>query len=182
MKPRTLSFDDGFFPEFKGRVLVVGVVMRGKETVENVVAGTVEVDGLDSTHVLSRLTKKCPQELNAVLVNGIALGGFNVVDLKKLSQETGLPVVSVTNNKPHSKDLKKALREHPGAREKLEKIEAAGPLEKHEKVFFHAQGITLEKTRKLLDAASVHSLPEGIRLAHLIASGITRSCPECLKK
>lgn len=174
-KPRTISFDDGFFPEFQGHVLIVGVVMQGSDIVENVISGKIQVDGDESTDLIITLVSSLPQTLNAVFLDGIAFGGFNVLDLEKIHKETGVPAISVTRNKPNLTEIKKALENVPNTTSKWKKIKSNGPPIPHEKVYFQCKGTSQEKAKHLITSCSKTSLPEGLRLAHLIASGITRS-------
>lgn len=174
-KPRTISFDDGFFSEFKGKVLIVGVVMRGSEIVENVVAGRVAVDGDDATNVIIDLVKSIPQKLNAIFIDGISLGGFNVVDLRRAYENTGVPTISITRRKPNLESIKKAINNTPHPQKKWKILLSNGPLFKYKKVFFQFCGASQKDVERLIEESSKGNIPEGLRLAHIIASGVSRS-------
>lgn len=174
MKPRTLSFDDGFFAQFHGKVLVVGILMQGHETLEAVTADQVTIDGDDSNQILKRKILE-HKPLNAVFLDGSALGGFNIVDIDALQTETNTPVVALTKNKPNPEKTRAALEHVSNTKEKLNKLKANGPIHEHKKLFFHCAGITPEKAKQLIDSTSKNSIPEGLRIAHMVASGITRS-------
>jgi len=173
-KPRTISFDDGSFSEFRGEVVIVGVVMRGNDTVENVVAGKVTIDGNDSTTTIIKLVKETPQNMNAIFIDGIALGGLNVVDLAEISRETGLPTISITRKKPDFESLKRAVDKTQDPQKKWATVLSNGPLLEYGNLFFQFSGTTESGAKLLIKECSRDSLPEGLRLAHIIASGITR--------
>ncbi len=84
---RTLGIDDA--PSRRGErgnVLVVGAVYRGGHTFEGLLSTTVRRDGANATTKLIRMIRpsKFYRQLDAILLDGIALGGFNVVDLDRL--------------------------------------------------------------------------------------------------
>lgn len=68
-----------------------------------------------------------------------------------------------------------ALLSHiPGAARKWALIEAAGPVEPLGQVFCQRAGLSLREAAALTQASTLHgNLPEALRLAHLIAGGVT---------
>ena len=109
---RVLGIDDGVFaPRTKGKVNVVGVVYRGSYCLDGVMRTEVEIDGLDATEKLVAMIMGSPhyKQLRVIMLNGVTLAGFNVVDVKELCGRTGLPVMVVTREKPDMKEIKKAL-------------------------------------------------------------------------
>ena len=175
MKPRTISFDDGSFKGFRGKVLLVGVVMRGKSVVEKVVSAKITIDGDDATETIVRLIQSCPQSFNVVFLDGLAFGGFNVVDLHEIYERTSVPVIAVTRREPNLSAIKDALRNVPGGKVKWQLLRNLGAPTRYKKLFFQYVGTDLETAKKFLDECSQYSVPEGLRLAHLIASGVSRS-------
>ena len=75
--------------------------------------------------------------VRAVLLQGIAVGGFNVVDVHALSETLGVPVLVVMRRPPDFPAIEKALfsRNPParpnvrGAARKWALIQRAGPIE-----------------------------------------------------
>ena len=85
---RILGVDDGrFVPHTKGEVIVVGVVFRGGCSLDGVMHTHVAIDGFDATEQLASMINSSPhcKQLRLIMLNGITLGGFNVVDIKKLN-------------------------------------------------------------------------------------------------
>ncbi|MBN3037186.1 MAG: DUF99 family protein, partial [Candidatus Diapherotrites archaeon] len=96
-EPRTISFDDGFFECWRGRTLLVGVVMR-KSVLEGVCSRPVRVDGADVTPAIISMVKgsKHRQCLQCVFLAGVTFAGACVADVERIRDETGLPVVVVS--------------------------------------------------------------------------------------
>jgi endonuclease V-like protein UPF0215 family len=178
---RALGIDDGkFVPHTKGAALIVGVVFRGGYSIEGVMSTHVEIDGLDATEKLASMVNRSPhrRQLRLVMLNGITFAGFNIVDLKKLNTETGLPIIALTNNKPDLEDINSALKNLPDCEVRRRLVLEAGPI--HEvinhgvKVYVELAGITLQDAQKIIALTSARScLPEPLRVAHLVASNVT---------
>ena len=156
-------------------MLVVGAVFAGQR-MDGILSGYVRRDGVNSTDTLITLIKGCrfyPQ-LQAVLLQGIAFAGFNVVDLHRLHEQLGLPVIVISRVKPNLAKIKSALLEKvPGGGKKWRLIEKAGPMEKIGDVYVQRVGIDKDKTAALIKRFSIHSnIPEPLRVAHLIAGGV----------
>jgi endonuclease V-like protein UPF0215 family len=113
--------------------------------------------------------------LRAILLQGIAVAGFNVVDVHELSAAVGLPVLVVVRRPPRLHLVRRALFDHtPGAARKWRLIEAAGPMERLGALWVQRSGLTLQEAADLISATTLHgNIPEPLRLAHLIAGGIT---------
>ena len=95
---RVIGIDDSPFRKFKkGKVLVVGTVFRGGLFLDGVLSTKVSIDGNDSTKKLIDMINKCKfkPQLQCIFLNGIAVAGFNVIDVKELNKKTNLPVIVV---------------------------------------------------------------------------------------
>lgn len=111
------------------------------------------------------------------MINGIALGGFNVLDIKALNKKTSLPVIVTIRKIPNLKKIKSAL-EKAKQPEKMSLIKKAGKIYStnigNKKVYFQIAGISSKEAAKIIYLSATRSLiPEPLRSAHLIASGIT---------
>ena len=178
---RVLGIDDGkFIPHTKGDALIVGVVFRGGCSIDGVMHTKVSIDGLDATQKLADMINGSPHrhQLRLVMLNGVTLAGFNIVDINKLSSLTGLPVLALTNVKPDLDSIHEALKHLPDTEERWQLILNAGEIHevtnKGVKLYMGLAGITLADAKTVLDLTSTRgSYPEPLRVAHLIASGIT---------
>jgi endonuclease V-like protein UPF0215 family len=179
---RVLGIDDGAFtPHKKGFALIVGVVFRGGYWLDGVMSTKVRVDGFDSTKKVTSMVVSSPhyKQLRVIMLNGVTFGGFNVIDIKKLHKNTGLPVIAITRNKPNFNEIREAIKNLPKSEKRWKTILNAGNVfetatrNKNEKVYMEIAGILEEDARKILRLTSTRSsIPEALRVAHVIASGI----------
>jgi len=172
---RILGIDDSPFKKFKkGNILVIGTVFRGGALLDGILSTKVAIDGDNSTKKLVDMVNnsKFKPQLRCILLNGIALGGFNVIDIKELNQKTKIPVIVVIRKYPDFKKIEETLKKIK-KQHKYKLIQKAGPVEKVDNIYIQRKGITLEKAKHILKLTCTRSLiPEPIRVAHLIAGGI----------
>lgn len=176
---RIAGIDDAPFDKFSDKkCLVVATIFRGGNYMDGLLSTYVKVDGEDATEKISRLIKKTRHygQLNCVMLNGISMAGFNVIDIKEFNKKTGLPVIVIIRKMPDFAEIKKALSKAK-AETKMSLIRKAGRIFKiglnKKKIFIQAAGISPRKASEIVKATAIHSLiPEPIRIAHIIASGI----------
>jgi endonuclease V-like protein UPF0215 family len=180
---RVLGVDDGvFIPHSQSLVLLVGVVFRGGYWLDGVMHTEILVDGFDATEKISNMVMGSPhyEQLRVIMLNGITFAGFNVVDIKALNAATGLSVVAVTREKPDLPRIHRALKYLPRSEERWKAVLKAGEIaevstrNESEKVYLHAAGVSLVDAEKIVRVTSTRSnIPEALRVAHLVASGIS---------
>lgn len=172
---RVIGIDDSPFKKFKyGNTLVIGTIFRGGHFMDGVLSTKVKVDGSNATSKLIEMINSCKfkPQLQCILLDGIALGGFNVVDINKLSKNTKIPVIVVIRRKPDIVTIKKTLI-RINKKNKIKLIDKAGQVCKIGKIYCQLVNISIERAKEILKITSTHSLiPEPIRVAHLIASGV----------
>jgi endonuclease V-like protein UPF0215 family len=119
------------------------------------------------------------KQLRVVMLNGITFAGFNVVDIKALNKATNLPVITVTRDKPDLEEIHEALQNLPESERRWRLILDAGePFElstrnAKETIYVQTAGISLGDAEKIVRLTSTRSsIPEPLRVAHLIASEI----------
>lgn len=170
-----VGFDDGPFGRGRGSpVPVAGAICRDCRF-EGLVWGHVSRDGLDATDRLCAMLEggKFLPQLHAVLLDGITLGGFNVVDLAALHQRLGLPCVAFLRKAPDFPAFEAALRKLPETAQRLALCRRAGPVHRAESGFFQVCGLEPELVPGLLARLTDHgNVPEALRLAHLIARAV----------
>ena len=172
-----IGFDDApFGRNHRGDVRVIGAVFAGPR-LEGVLSGKVRRDGANSTATLIKLVSdsRFAKHMQALLVQGIALAGFNVLDLHALHCALRIPVVAVARKAPDMQAIKRALLSAvPGGRSKWRLIEKLGPMEPLADVYVQYVGISRNETQGLIQRFAINSvLPEPLRTAHIIASGVT---------
>lgn len=180
---RVLGIDDGAFkPHVESQVPVIGVVFRGGFWIDGVMHTSIEVDGFDATErIVSMIIGSSHyKQLRVIMLNGVTFAGFNIVDVKALNVETKLPVITVTREKPDFADIHKALQNLPNSERRWKTILSAGePVEvstksAKTKIYMQTAGVSREDAQRILQLTSTRSnIPEALRVAHLIASGIS---------
>ncbi|NIR58841.1 MAG: DUF99 family protein [Gammaproteobacteria bacterium] len=175
-----IGFDDApFARDHRGDVLLVGAVFAGLR-LEGVLSGRVRRDGVNATRTIVRMVSasRFAAHLQVVLLQGIAVAGFNVVDIDALHRRLGVPVIVVARRPPDMTAIRRALltRRVPGGRRKWALIERAGPMQPLAGLYVQRIGIDEVRTRALIERLAVHgAVPEPLRTAHLIASGLAGS-------
>ena len=177
---RIIGIDDSPFDKYTQRkALVVGTIYRGGDFPDGIVSTKVNIDGSDSTKKLIEMinNSKHKSQLQIIMLDGIAFGGFNVVDVHQLSKETNLPVITIMRDYRKMEKIEIAIKNVKFPEKKIGLIRAAGKVHKamiHEKpVYFQNVGIEFDQVVEILKMPCTRSVvPEPIRMSHLIASGI----------
>jgi endonuclease V-like protein UPF0215 family len=175
---RVVAVDDGRFVRSDRRAPLAAVVLSLPNYVEAVRLGTVEVDGRDATERIAALVESTGHlaDLRAVLLDGVVVGGFNVVDIDRLHLRLAWPIVTVTRRPPDRKRIDAALRKWfpRDHRERARRIRAH-PLFRvptaGRPIYASVVGATRRDAIALVRRATVRGYwPEPLRLAHLVAS------------
>jgi uncharacterized protein len=172
-----IGFDDGPFDRFHPggqSVLLVGAVFA-RTRLDGLLSGRVRRDGRNATSTMVALVRgsQFDGHVRAVLLGGIAVAGFNVVDIHRLAEELGRPVVVVARRPPRYPAIRRALAHLRDGERKWSLIEAAGSMEPVRGIFVQRSGISLADTAAMLEATTLHGkMPEPLRVAHLVAGGI----------
>lgn len=183
MKPqiRVLGIDDSPF-KFKDRsALVVGAIVRVPNYLEGVMKTEVTVDGSDATEKLIQMISRSRfrDQVRLVMVDGIALAGFNVVDIELLHGSLHLPVLTVTRDRPDLDKMRTALMKYfPDWRERYELVARHELREiptEHKPLYACGLGLPWSEFERLVRACTVRGVvPEPLRIAHLISSAMVR--------
>ncbi len=186
-------------------MLLVGVVCSGTR-VDGILSGKIRRDGANATRAMVDVVRASQfgTHVQAIMLQGIAVGGFNVVDVHGLSAALRVPVLVVTRRRPDMAAVRQALfsgkpADRPrvvGAARKWKLIEDAGTMEhlgesrrslkrdgakppsgirtNAPRLWIQRVGLSVDEARKLVADTTLHgNIPEPLRLAHLIAGGIT---------
>jgi endonuclease V-like protein UPF0215 family len=171
-----IGFDDApFTRDYVGPVKVVGTVFTGFQ-LTGVIIGEVEKDGADAAEKLARLVaeSRFGEHVQLVMLQGIALAGFNVVDVFDLHERLKLPVLVVSRRLPHLAAIRDALIQQVREGErKWALIERLGLPEPAGHVYIQRVGLSAEQARSVIERFTVHGhIPEPLRVAHLIAGAL----------
>jgi uncharacterized protein len=181
LKPemRIIGIDDS--PLVSKDVLVVGAVLRGGGWLDGLLSTHIEKDGTDATERLASMITQSRNygQLRVVMLNGVTFGGFNVVDIRELHRRTQLPIIVITRRFPDMDSIRRALDNLPQPELRYESILKAGEINevttkwRGGPVYYQCKGMEKEDAARLIVETAVHSrLPEPVRVAHLIATGV----------
>jgi endonuclease V-like protein UPF0215 family len=110
------------------------------------------------------------------MLDGITFGGFNVVNIKEIFYQTGIPVIVIMRKFPDFEKIKKALMRFEDHEKRWSFVLNAGwvyKIENKEPIYIQIQGIDLEDAEIIVNISTTRSaIPEPIRAAHLIAAGV----------
>lgn len=167
----------GIAESYEGRSasVLAGVVMRKDLRIDGFVTGTVTVGGTDATDVIIRMVQDLDRhDLNVILLSGCVIAWFNIIDIDRLSQETGLPVICVTYEE--SDGLLADIRYHfPGDEERVAAYEKLGErvpvtLGTGGTIYLRTCGISADDAGRFCDAFTLDGkIPEPLRVARLLA-------------
>lgn len=180
---RILGFDDSAFtPRSKELVPVIGVVFRGGKFLDGLLRTEVTVDGMDSTEKIIKLinSSRNKQQLKVIMFDGITFAGFNMIDAKKIFEETRIPVLIINRKMPDLVKVKKALKRFDDFDSKLKALENAGQIKEcylkdFKRVFYQNIGIDDETAKEVIVLSCTRGfIPEPLRIAHIIATGLVK--------
>ncbi len=178
---RVLGIDDGPFSFGDARAPLVGAVVRLPNYVEGLMVRSVGVDGTDANDRIVEMlaSSRYRDGLKLAMLDGAALGGFNVVDIGELAERTGVPFATVTRDPPDMAKIEKALKANFDdwkerlavlKRHKLRELDTG-----HKPLFAACAGIDFAEASEIIRASVVRgALPEPLRIAHLIAAAFAK--------
>ena len=173
--PCVLGIDDAPFERGSGGPVSIAGVVCHATRFEGMLWGEATQDGTDATEALIALVagSKFAPQLHAVLLDGIALGGFNVVDLAALHDALGRPCIAVMRRWPDRDAMRRAMARLPEPEARWARVERAGPIHDCDGFVFQAAGAQPADAALLLGAVTDRGhVPEPLRLAHLIGSAV----------
>jgi len=164
------------FTQNSKKSILAGVVMRRDFLIDGFVFGKATVEGDDATETILSMYKKLNRpDISYLLISGIIISMYNIIDLKKISKSLDLPVIGVTYQ--DSVGIEEAIRHHfPDSYES--KLKEYQELENRDKITLHTsydiyirkEGCTLSEVKHLLDELTLQgSFPEPLRVAQLLA-------------
>ena len=161
---------------------LAGVVMRRDLIIDGIAFGNATLKGNDSTeNILSMFKSLKRDDVNCIMLDGLIISMYNIVDGELIQNKTGLPVIAITFE--DSKGLEDNIRYHFPDESKL-KLEQYGKLGKRDRVmlktgkplFIRYWGLTLKRAVAILDSFTLQgSIPEPIRVTKLAARGVAEA-------
>lgn len=178
---RCLGIAESFRRSYPLSVLA-GVVMRRDRIVDGVSITYITVGGLDATEGVIRIFRGLRRnDISFVMLNGCIISWYNIVDLERVYEEIGVPLICVTYEE--SRGLEDAIkRRFPDDYEaRLELYHRLGErepivLKTGYPVYVRYYGLEKWQVRELLNAFTLcGKQPEPLRVAALVARAAIRS-------
>jgi len=176
---RILGVDDSPFPSHTtDEVMLVGTVFRAGNWLDGVLSTYINGDGTDATEKIADMVKNSRNlgQLGVIMLDGITFGGFNVVNIRKIFESTGVPVIVIMRRIPNFDGIKKALKRFGDWEDRWVNVLEAGEVykvENSEPVYMQINGIEREDAEDIIRLSTTRSaIPEPLRVAHIIAAGI----------
>lgn len=160
---------------------LAGAVVRVDRAVDGLAFGTCTVGGTDATGAIRSLFSTLGREdVQHLLVAGIAPAWYNVLDLRAIHEGVSRPVISVSFEE--SEGLESALEREFSAEalaERLETYRRQPPRERivlnGEEAFFRGVGVDDAEAREVLRAFTPEGgRPEPLRVARIAARAADR--------
>jgi endonuclease V-like protein UPF0215 family len=145
---------------------------------DGVLKREITVDGTDAEHELIGAVQQMKfKDVRVILLDGITFAGFNTVNIQKIHAETRLPVVVVLRKKPNFDEFLNAMGRLPHSAERTRCVKDAGEIfwtkVGDNRLAFQTAGISEKEAAEIISVSCRHAnMPEPLRIAHLIASGI----------
>ena len=175
---RILAFDDGPFRKLQQKTVLVGVIFRGGSFMDGMLKREITVDGTDAEHEIIDAARSMKfKDVRVILLDGITFAGFNTVNIQKIHSETRLPVVVVLRKKPNFDEFLNAIGRLPHSAERTRCVKDAGELYwtniEDNRLAFQTAGLSEKEAAEIIKVSCSHAnMPEPLRIAHLIASGV----------
>lgn len=153
-----------------------GIVMRRDFVIDDFIFGSATLEGDDATDtILSMYEALHRPDISYVLISGLIVSMYNIIDIRKLFDVIQIPIIGVSYN--DSKGIEDSLKHHfPNSSES--KIQAYRQLGRREKItlntsheiFVRIEGCEINDVKHLLDGLTLHgSVPEPVRVSQLLA-------------
>ena len=100
-------------------------------------------------------------------------------DVEQLYESTELPIITITRDKPDFEKIKCALQKNFTDWKERWNVLKKGELHKvktrYNPIYVKCTGMTISEAKELINLSTIRGvIPEPIRVAHIIASGIVR--------
>lgn len=155
---------------------LAGVVMRRDFIIDGFVFGQSTIEGNDVTDAILQMYQKLDRDdISFVMISGLIISMYNIVDIKKIWNQLKIPVIGVTYE--DSKGIDDAIKYHfpDSYQSKIEEYQKLGQRTKISlhtgyDVFIRIEGCTMQEVKNLLNAMTLQgSVSEPLRVAQLLA-------------
>ena len=179
---RALGISESFVKGVSKESILAGVVMRADMKIDGFTFSRATVGGTDATEKILEMYKRLRRDdINLLLLNGCVISWYNVIDIHRVAEETGLPLICVTYNE--SAGLERYFRElfpedWEQRVEAYQKNKGRVPVKLFTGhiVYIRYIGMKIEEAREVLNRFTFEgAIPEPLRISRLLARSIVKS-------
>ncbi|MGI0036792.1 MAG: DUF99 family protein [Nitrososphaera sp.] len=161
------------------RSFLAGVVMRRDLVIDGLVFGRATIAGDDATDEILAMYRSLERDdVVCMLIGGLVISMYNIIDGEKIYNETGIPIIAVTYEE--SLGLESSIKARfPNWEEKIALYAKLGPRERivlktGKNLFIRCWGISQRNAISILNSFTLQgSLPDPIRVARLAARSLS---------
>lgn len=154
---------------------LAGIVMRRDLVIDGIVFGSATIEGDDATESITSMYRSLARDdINCIMLDGLVISMYNIIDGERVLQETRLPVLAITFE--DSRGLEDSIKHHfTNWKYKLEQYQKLGEREKvklktGKDIFIRCWGLTRRRAIAILNSFTLQgSVPEPIRVAKIAA-------------
>ena len=172
---RGLAIAESFRESDKMSTLA-GVVMRRDFIIDGFVFGHATIEGNDATEAILEMFEKLKRDdISFVMISGLIISMYNIVNIKKIWTKLKIPIIGVTYD--DSKGIEAAIKYHfpDSYKSKMQEYKDLGErtkitLHTEHPLFVRIEGCTISETKNLLNALTLQgAVPEPLRVAQILA-------------
>ena len=149
--------------------------MRRDLIIDGMTFGSTTIEGDDATESVILMHKLLAREdINCILLDGLVISMYNIIDGERVAGETGLPVIAITFE--DSQGLENSIKQHfDDWQDKLARYQKLGRREQvilktGKTLFIRCWRVNSKRAVAILNAFTLQgSFPEPIRVAKLAA-------------
>ncbi|MCE9617628.1 MAG: DUF99 family protein [Nitrosarchaeum sp.] len=167
------------FRQNSTRSILSGLIMRRDFVIDGFIFGSATLEGNDTTdQILHMYEELCRSDISYLILSGLIISMYNIVDVKKLHDSLQIPIIGITYNE--SDGIEDAIKHHfPKSFES--KINEYKKLGKRERITLHTsydlfvryEGCTIYEVKQLLNELTLQgSVPEPLRVSQLLANSL----------
>ena len=174
-KIRVMGVDDSPFNKKEDSIVNIAGIICSDTRFEGMLWNKVTRDGSDATEVIATMLcrSKFHDQVDVVLLDGIAVGGFNIIALPDLYAYTNKPCIAVMRKQPNLHLINRALNKFADSEKRIKAIQQAGAIYHIDNFIFQVHGCDEHLAAKVLrQVTDTGHVPEALRLAHIIGSAI----------
>ncbi len=162
---------------------IAGIVMRKDLIIDGFEFGHIKVGKLDATKTIINLYKRINRDdIHIIMISGLALAWYNIVDIQKINKKINIPIISVTYEE--SEGLTKHIKKEFKQQEKQKRLNIYNRQPKRTKINLSKQkngyiryiDIKQNRAEKLVkNLTKQGKKPEPLRVAKLAARAYSKN-------